>query len=152
MKRFAPLSLLPLLIGFGIWEGLQNRSSPSSRVSVLCTIAVVVVMAAVAGARRQPLTSRTWLQNAKASAVRWRESRSYTIGVIVWLLIFFAIVGWDLNSFVHEVHDLPTLSYLIGRITRMHWGRALLFACWLGAGVAVPFACRAESRRRRSVK
>ncbi len=55
----------------------------------------------------------------------------------MWIAVIFAVVGWDLNSFIHQAHDLPTLSYEIGRITRYAWGRAVVFALWLLAGSAL---------------
>jgi len=63
--------------------------------------------------------------------------------VVVWVLLVLAVIGWDLNSFAHQAHDLPTLSYLIGRVTRWRWGRGTFFAAWLALGVGL-----AAGRRR----
>jgi hypothetical protein len=61
-----------------------------------------------------------------------------------------AVVGWDLNSFAHQAHDLPTLSYYTGRITRFAWGRALVFAAWLAAGVGIAVGYLVERVPRRT--
>lgn len=45
-----------------------------------------------------------------------------------------ATIGWDLNSFLHELHSLPTLSRLVGDVTRHRWGRGLTFGAWVALG------------------
>lgn len=99
-----------------------------------------IVAAVIAGWNRQQLRSRAWLSSASRAVHEWRRTPLFSAGVVVWVLLFLAVVGWDLNSFVHEVHYLPTLSYEIGRVTRYHWGRALFFAAWLAAGVGLVIA------------
>lgn len=141
-----------LIVGFAIWEGFQSRFSFSSRSSVLTAIGVVIVVASAAGVRRHALRSRAWLSNALASIRSWKKSRMYAFGSAVWVLLLLAAVGWDLNSFVHEVHYLPTLSFLIGRITRLRWGRALLFGIWLAAGTGLAFGHRTSRRRERRIR
>lgn len=83
------------------------------------------------------MRSRAWLSSASEAVREWRRTLLFSAGVIVWVLLILAVVGWDLDSFVHEVHYLPTLSYEVGRVTRYQWGRALLFAAWLAAGIGL---------------
>jgi hypothetical protein len=57
--------------------------------------------------------------------------------VTIWVLVALAVVGWDVASFVAQSHNLPTFSYLAGRITRWPWGRASVLATWLAVGSAL---------------
>ena len=108
------------------------------------TIAGVVLAALLAGRRRQRSTSGAWLVDAGRAAAGWREHPGYAAGVVVWAILLLAVVGWDLNSFAHQAHDLPTLSYYMGRVTHFHWGRALVYAIWLVAGVGIAAGCLVE--------
>jgi len=99
--------------------------------------AVGVVAAVIAGWSRQRMRTRAWLSSTSRAVRGWRRAPLFSTGVVVWTLLILAVIGWDLNSFVHEVHYLPTLSYEIGRVTRYEWGRALLFAAWLAAGIGL---------------
>jgi len=119
-------------------------------------VAAAFVVAVILGRGRQRSRSAEWARTSIRSASRWRERPGYATGVAVWIGIILATIGWDLNSFVHQAHDLPTLSYEIGRITRFAWGRAAVFALWLAAGGALvagqrsrPIGHREEERSRR---
>jgi hypothetical protein len=56
------------------------------------------------------------------------------VAVVLWAALVAATVGWDLVSFVFQSHDLPTLSYFIGQVTRYRIGRGVVFAVWLSLG------------------
>ncbi|MGC9155525.1 MAG: hypothetical protein ACP5HZ_07740 [Ferrimicrobium sp.] len=53
---------------------------------------------------------------------------------MVWVILVMAVAGWDFRSFLLEIPSLPTLSYLIGRVSRFATGRSLLVAAWLALG------------------
>ncbi len=114
------------------------------------TIVAVAVATLVAGRGRQRATTGAWLTDAGRAAVGWRARPGYAAGVAVWAVLLVAVVGWDLNSFALQAHDLPTLSYLVGRATRFTWGRALVFAAWLAAGVGIAAGCLAARSARRT--
>jgi hypothetical protein len=114
------------------------------------TIAGVALATLVVGRGRQRTTTVAWLADAGRAAVGWRERPGYAAGIAVWAALLLATVGWDLNSFAHQAHDLPTLSYFTGRVTRFAWGRALLFAAWLAAGVGIAAGCLVERAARHS--
>ena len=125
--------------GFVAWEGLQGRYSTASHVSILAVIAAVLVLATIAGRGRQRRRSRTWLRVAwsavREQLVRRRARSAVAAGVLGWVLVISATVGWDGFSFAMQRHSLPTLSRLIGAVTDHEWGRALLFAAWLAFGL-----------------
>ncbi|MHB1582352.1 MAG: hypothetical protein ACYCU7_03430 [Acidimicrobiales bacterium] len=123
-----------------VWEGGQARQTAAAHWSVAAVVMLGLVVAVVAGRRRQRQPSRPWLTDA-ASGVRsaagpegWRRRPGYVAGVVAWVLLIAAVAGWDLNSFAHQAHDLPTLSYFVGKITRYRWGRSGVFAGWLAVG------------------
>lgn len=118
-----------------LWQGFQRVQTRSAQVGVLATVAAMVCIAVWSGRGRQrksfgsssrmgrdpthPGPDRTW---------------AYSVGGMVWVLLVCSVFGWDLYSFLRQSHDLPTLSYLIGRITRFRAGRVGLFAAWILAG------------------
>jgi len=130
------------LAALAAWEGYQAEASTAAHWSVAATIIGVVVVTVAAGRARQRTRSSAWLAEAARSGARWRARPAYAAGVALWALLLFAVVAWDLNSFAHQAHDLPTLSYYVGRVTRFTWGRELLFAAWLAAGVGIALGCR----------
>lgn len=132
-----------------MWEGLQWRQSAAAHWSVGLSVVAVVVLAVVLGRGRQAQRSRDWLSAAARAVAGWRRTRRLALGVAVWTVLIVAVVGWDLASFARQSHDLPTLSYQFGRVTRWHWGRAVVFAAWLAAGLGLAAACLAPRRRRR---
>ncbi len=78
----------------------------------------------------------------------WRtQSRSAVVSAVVWAVLIGGVVAWDMVSFAFQSHALPTLSYFIGHVTRYAVGRGLLFAAWLGVGVYLVSARRAERRQ-----
>lgn len=124
---------------FAVWEGLQPRHSDASFASVAITAGAVVLTALVAGRGRQAARSTSWARAALVSLRHARTRPVYALGVVVWIVVIGAAIGWDLTSFVAQSHDLPTFSYLAGRITRWHWGRATVFALWLALGLVLAF-------------
>ncbi|MGO9456031.1 MAG: hypothetical protein ACLP62_03135 [Acidimicrobiales bacterium] len=114
------------------------------------TIVVVALATLIAGRGRQRATTGAWLTDAGRAVVGWRARPGYAAGVAVWAVLLVAVVGWDLNSFAHQAHDLPTLSYLVGRVTRFTWGRALVYAAWLAAGAGIAVGCLTARAARRA--
>lgn len=140
-------------LGVCAWEGTIVQSSPTARVSVLAVIAVALVVAGVAGRARQREPSGAWLGHGLQTLVadltgRGRRPAALWAGTLLWVVLVAATIGWDLNSFAHQAHDLPTLSRLVGDLTRHDWGRALLFAAWLALGAFLVAGGRGTGRRR----
>jgi hypothetical protein len=137
-------------IGFSWWEGLQPWPTTAAHVSVLAAIAVFLVAGALLGRGRQQQPSRQWLAAARSAVVRfWRHPHLFGVGVVAWIVVFGAVVGWDLHSFLIESHNLPTLSYLIGRVTRFAVGRGVLFGIWLAGGAFLVASHRRVGTPRR---
>lgn len=117
------------------WEGGLRYYSAASRASVALSIALVCLCAIALGRHRQRETSRSCLHKLAMTA---RHPRSLGVATLVaialWGVVISAVAGWDLYSFSRELHQLPTLSYLIGRVTRFTLGRACVFALWLITG------------------
>jgi hypothetical protein len=110
-------------------------------------VAIVATFTAalIAGQGRQRSTTRQWIDGTRRG---WQGSApAYWAGVVVWVVLLAAVVGWDLNSFVHQAHDLPTLSREIGRVTRYRAGRTIVFAAWLAAGLSLALGRRAGRTR-----
>lgn len=123
------------LVAFAWWQGAQRFGTAGGRWGVAVVVAVVAVATAAFGARRQRQSSRAWLSaGARAVASARSADRLYAAGVLSWLLVFAAVFGWDLFSFLSQSHDLPTLSYLAGRVTQFRAGKAVLFAAWMAFG------------------
>lgn len=136
------------------WQGTLSRSSATAHVAVLATVAAAFAAALLAGHGRQRTPSGAWFSASWHAVAGWRRApRSRVAGVIGWIVLGVATVGWDLNSFLHQSHDLPTLSSLIGHVTGVSAGRGLLFAVWLVLGAAVVVVgrrARRDDRPRRS--
>jgi len=131
-----------------VWEGAQRRQTAAAHWSVAAVVVLAVMVAVAAGHRRQRQRSAAWLAAAGrgvrsvAGPEGWRDRPAYVAGVVTWVLVIAAVVGWDLNSFAHQAHDLPTLSYIVGKVTRHWWGRSAVFAGWLGVGTYVAVGWR----------
>lgn len=123
-----------------VWEGAQQRQTAAAHWSVGLVIGLGVVAAGLIGRRAQRERSPDWLHDAGrglrslADGPSWQRRPTQMFGVLVWVVLIASVVGWDLNSFAHQAHDLPTLSYYAGKITRYRWGRSAVFAGWLALG------------------
>jgi hypothetical protein len=137
------LTLLALLALAG-WQGTLSRQSRGAHLSVLLVVAVTVAVAVLVGRGRQRMDATAWV---RFTHDRWQSSDSvYRLGMVIWAVLLGSVVGWDLNSFVHQSHDLPTLSHYVGLVTRYDGGRAVLFAVWLAAGAFLAVARRVARR------
>ncbi len=116
------------------WEGGLSRDQASAHWSVLSVIALVVVGAGVFGAGRQVMFSGAWARAPLSLRHHLAEDPGPSLAAAVWTLLVLAVIGWDLNSFVHQSHNLPTLSSLVGHVTASHVGRAAVFCGWIGLG------------------
>jgi hypothetical protein len=136
-----------VLAALAAWEAMQARQTATANWGVVTVAVAAVVAAVVAGWGRQPMRSRAWLASAARAGGEWRRTPLFSAGVVVWVLLILAVIGWDLNSFAHQAHDLPTLSYEFGRVTRHEWGRGLVFAAWLAAGVGLATGSLVRERK-----
>lgn len=140
MDRWRLLAAVPAVAGgtaLAAWQGTLSRTSSAGHLAVLATIATGIVAAGAAGRRRQQAPSRAWLRASWRAVARWRRApNAHVAGVAGWVVLVATAVGWDLNSFLRQAHDLPTLSILIGHVTAVPAGRGLLFAVWLALGAA----------------
>jgi hypothetical protein len=136
-----------LLAAFAIWEGAQTWPSEAARISVAMVIALIVAGTVGLGKGRQPSTSASWVRGSWQAARGWRRQAVFAVGVAAWVALILAFAGWDANSFAHEVHYLPTLSYELGRVTRFWWGRTLVFLGWFLVGLWLATGRLAPRRR-----
>jgi hypothetical protein len=145
------LAVAVAALALASWEGTIDQSSATAHVSVLALIAVAIVTAMLTGRGRQRATSADWVR--QGAGAMWgdvtgahRRPPVLVVGTLAWIVLVAATIGWDLTSFVHQAHDLPTLSRVVGDVTRHQWGRALVFAGWLGLGAYVSVGGRRRSR------
>ena len=132
-------------LGFAWWEGYHPWPSLAAHISIVSAIIVVVASAVLVGRRRQSLSSRSWLHRVGAGLRNpTKRSPLFLAGAIVWVVLVLAIAGWDFHSFLREVPSLPTLSYLIGRVSRFVVGRSILVAAWLALGAFFAFSHRSK--------
>lgn len=149
-NRVAPLARYGILVAGGValstWQAGQSRDASGTHWAVLLTVAAALLGAFALGLRRQRQTFRAWIAITAHAVRTWRSRPRAVVGsVVVWTVLAFAVVGWDLASFIHQSHDLPTLSYYVGRVTRYPAGRGACFAAWLGLGASLAVG----GRRRR---
>ncbi len=67
--------------------------------------------------------------------------------MLVWCGVIAGVIGWDLFSFAVQSPSFPTLSTLVGHLTRHPIGRGILFALWLVVGAYAVAGWRAAARR-----
>ncbi len=136
-----------------VWEGAQQRQTAAAHWSVGLVIVLGLAAAVVVGRRSQRLRSVDWLRQAGrgirslGDSEPWRVRPAYIAGVVAWVMLVAAIAAWDLNSFAHQSHYLPTLSYFAGKVTRYRWGRSAVFAGWLAVGAYLVAGWRRLPRR-----
>jgi hypothetical protein len=123
------------LAGLVVWEGFQAWPTPAAHWGVGAVIVTGMGLAIAAGAGRQALSTRAWLSTSSASVRGWLRHRTgYGLAVLVWIAFLSAIFVWDLIGLLAASPQFPTLSRLIGDLTRYPVGRMLVFACWLIMG------------------
>jgi len=129
-----------LVLALSAWQAPLSRQSSGAHWSVALLVVAAFGVALVLGRGRQYETTRRWVARNVHYVRTWRtQSRA--------AVLIGGVVTWDLVSFVVQSHDLPTLSYFIGHVTRYAVGRGLLFAVWLGVGAYLVSARRAERRQ-----
>ncbi len=121
-------------LAFSWWEGGLHRDQAAAHWSVLSVIALWIVGAVVLGAGRQVAASGAWVRGPLSLRHHLAEEPGPTLAAVIWTLLVLAVIGWDLNSFVHQSYDLPTLSRLLGHVTAGHLGRAAVCFGWVGLG------------------
>ena len=137
-------------LALSAWEGTVVQSSARAHASVLAVIGVTLATAGLVGRRQQRRRSADWARRAGAVLDPGGRRRpvALVVGTVAWVVLVAATIGWDLNSFVHQAHDLPTLSRLVGDVTRHDWGRALVFAAWLALGAYLAMGGRQRAGAR----
>jgi hypothetical protein len=140
--------LAVVVLALSAWQAELSRHSSAAHWSVALLIVIGFGAALVLGRGRQSQTTRRWLAQNMHLVRTWRtRPRSAVVSALVWAVLIGGVVAWDLVSFVFQSHDLPTLSYFIGHVTRYAVGRGLLFAVWLGVGAYLVSARRTERRQ-----
>jgi hypothetical protein len=130
------------------WQGGLTRESTAAHWSVILVVVGSLVALVALGRGRQRQTSRAWAAAGLRAVGTWRRQPApVVLSVVVWSVLFGAVVGWDLVSFIGQSHSLPTLSYYIGHVSRYAVGRGALFALWLGLGAYLVAGGRAPSGR-----
>jgi hypothetical protein len=133
------------IVALSTWQSHLSRHSSAAHWSVALLALAAVGAAIVLGRGRQRDTVRRWADRNRLFVRTWRsQSRPAVVSALVWTVLIVGVVGWDLVSFLFQSHDLPTLSYFVGHVTRYPLGRGVLFALWLGVGVYLVSARRVE--------
>lgn len=139
-------------LALSAWEGTIVQSSSTAHWSVLAVIAVTIGAAAVGGRGRQRERSGRWLRSGVGTVSgdltgRHRRPAVQIASTVVWAALIAATIGWDLYSFTHQHSYLPTLSRVVGTVTRHEWGRALVFSAWLALGAYLALGWRRPDRQ-----
>jgi hypothetical protein len=119
-------------LAFALYEGGHPWPSLASHAGILAAIAVVWAAVAAAGRGRQRLGSKAWWGRLWHGL--WRRPDRSWWGGAGWVLAAMLVAGYDLASFLARSPELPTLSRLIGGVTRYYAGRAVAIGLWLGLG------------------
>lgn len=147
VKRYSCRGICVLIgLSFAWWEGYWRWPSRAAHISIFAAIVCMFALALAAGRHRQSMSSANWLLRVW-TGVRHPSTKSPVeiAGVLIWVVLVLAVAGWDFHSFLLEEHSLPTLSYLIGRISRFTLGRSVLVAIWLALGGLFVLANRVHS-------
>jgi len=136
------VALVAAAAAFSWWEGGLHQYSTAAHSGILAAIALTLASALVAGVGRQATTTGAWLRGPLPIRRHLVEAPGATVAVLVWIVLLLAVIGWDLNSFVHQRHDLPTLSSIFGHLTSSRGGRAAVVALWLTLGAALAVGWR----------
>lgn len=132
-------------VTLSVWEGTTTRDTATTHASVLAVIALAAAVALAVGRHRQRARTRAWV----LAGVRRARGHGFVeiAGVAGWVVLICATIGWDLWSFSQGAPHLPTLSRLVGDVTRHEWGRALVFALWLTLGAVIALGWRRAKAR-----
>jgi hypothetical protein len=129
-----------------VWQAGLSRDSAGAHWSVALVGIAAVVLTILLGRHRQQRTSRGWASRLVQVGWRWRTyPRAIAVSVLVWTVLIFGVIGWDVVSFIAQSPSFPTLSTLVGHITRYQVGRGLVFALWLALGSFLVGGYRARS-------
>jgi hypothetical protein len=145
VSRAFGVALVAAGAAFSWWEGGLHQYSSAAHWSIAAVIALVLSAAVAFGWGRQAATAGAWVRGPLPVRRHLAERRRASVAVVIWIVLALAVVGWDLNSFVHQSHDLPTLSSIVGHVTSSRAGRAGTVAVWLVVGAALGLGWR---RRR----
>ena len=128
------LAGLAVLAGLAMagWEGDQPWPTAAAHWGIAAAIVLTALAALALGRGRQHLATGAWLRSS-LSGVR-SSPALFQWGVVVWIVLLAAAIGWDLTSFLAQSHQLPTFSSLTGRVTQHPAGRAVLVGLWLALG------------------
>ncbi|MGH8994801.1 MAG: hypothetical protein ACRDYB_01975 [Acidimicrobiales bacterium] len=137
MSRTLEVAAFAAAGAFSRWEGGLGQATVAAHAGVLVAIGLAIGAAVLVGRGRQPLRSRQWAAGPLAVRRHYAGAPAATLASVIWVVLLLAVVGWDLNSFVHQHHDLPTLSSIFGHVTDSRPGRAGLVAVWLALGAAL---------------
>jgi hypothetical protein len=129
-------------VALSLLEGFWPQQSAAAHWSVGAVIGLALLGAVIAGRGRQRSPSRAWVRSSGRAVRHWWAHPIRSGSVALWVLVLAATVGWDAYSFSHQSDRLPTLSRVIGGVTRYPLGRAGVFALWLGLGVVIVLAER----------
>ena len=129
-------------VAVALVEGFQPQSSAAAHWSVGAVLVLALLAVVLAGRGRQPSTSRAWARSSARAVARWWAHPIRTASAVLWALLLAAVVGWDAYSFSHQSSHLPTLSRVIGGVTRYPLGRASVFLVWLALGAVLVFGQR----------
>jgi hypothetical protein len=129
-------------VALALVEGFQPQSSAAAHWSVGAVLVLALLAAGFAGRGRQRSPSRAWAGSSVRAIRHWRAHPIRTASVALWALLLAATVGWDAYGFSHQSNRLPTLSRVVGGITRYPLGRASVFLVWLALGAVLAFGER----------
>jgi hypothetical protein len=131
-------------VSFALVEGFQSRSSAAAHWTVGAAIVVGLTIAVVFGRGRQRTTSRAWAQGSLRAVTHVRTDPLRGASSALWIALIAAAIAWDAYSFSHRSNRLPTLSRVLGGVTRYPLGRAAVVLAWLGLGFVLIFGQRTE--------
>jgi len=129
--------LIGAVVASALVEGFWPQSSAAAHWSVGAVLTAALVAAVVLGRHRQRRSSADWVSSSARAVARWWAHPIRSASVALWVLVLAATVGWDTYSFSHQSDRLPTLSRVIGGVTRYPLGRAAVFLAWLALGAVL---------------
>ncbi len=142
MSRALPVGVVAIGATVSWWAGGLHRDQTAAHLSVLVAIALAVAAAVGFGIGRQAVTARAWVKGPFDLSRHLDEDPAQSLAAAIWAVLLMSVIAWDLNSFVHQSHDLPTLSSIFGHLTSTHAGRSVVFAAWLVLGATLALGWR----------